>query len=127
MRIIEAILFEPVGCLAEFPADEFNEAAVRLFGRRKSATRSGSRSYWHLLNLSEAGNNKLDAAALELQAVGGSTLYEDVVPALSELKALGMTQIIASSLSTDAVNRFLEKFSLSEFFSDVWTRDNAGD
>ena len=47
MRMIEAILFEPVGCLAEFPVDEFNEAAVRLFGRRKSATRSGSRSYWH--------------------------------------------------------------------------------
>ncbi len=60
MQIIEAILFEPVGCLAEFPSEEFNEVAVRLFKRRKKASKSGSRSYWHLLNLIQDTDKKVD-------------------------------------------------------------------
>ncbi|PYS46995.1 MAG: hypothetical protein DMG13_28895 [Acidobacteria bacterium] len=132
MRIIEGVLFEPVGCLAEFPADEFNEIAARLFGRRKSASKSGSRSYWHLLNLIQAADRKLDASArkiletLEVQAVDGASSYDDVMPALSELKAMGIKQVVTSSLSQMAVMRFLEKFVLNDFFSEVWNRDNAG-
>ncbi len=61
MQAIEAILFEPVGCLAEFPAEPFNEIA----GRRKSATRSGSRAYWHLLNLMHAGRETMEGRELE--------------------------------------------------------------
>src|SRR2546426_1125966 len=60
MRIIEAILFQPVGCLAEFQPEEFNEIAFRLFDRRKRAGRSGSLSYWHLLNVWERADKKLD-------------------------------------------------------------------
>jgi len=131
MRTIEGILFEPVGCLAEFPSDEFNEIAFRLYGRRKSQSKSGSRSYWHLLNLMQMADRNLDASErdileiLEFQAVDAASAYEDVVPALTELKAMGIKQVIASSLSHAAITRFLEKFSLSEFFSAISSRDNA--
>src|SRR3990167_1907664 len=120
MQIIEGILFEPVGCLAEFPSDQFLEIAAHLFGRRKKAGQSGSRSYWQLLNLIQGANKKLDESerqlveALELQAVAGASLYEDVVPALSELRAMGLKLLIASSLSSTAITRFLERYFLSE-------------
>src|SRR5260370_22063542 len=64
--------------------------------------------------------------ASELQAVDGASVYEDVVPALSELKTMGIRLVIASSLSGAAVMRFLEKRALGDFFDGVWTRDNAG-
>ena len=51
MQTIEGLLFEPVGCLAEFPSAPFHEIAVSLFGRKGNASPSGSRAYWHLLNL----------------------------------------------------------------------------
>jgi phosphoglycolate phosphatase-like HAD superfamily hydrolase len=83
MQIIEAILFDPAGCLAEFP--------------------DGSRI----------------------------TLYEDVVPALAELKQMGIRLFIASSLPGAVVKRFLEDYCLTGFFTGVWTgawtRDNAID
>ena len=132
MQIIDAVLFEPVGCLAEFPSEQFLEIAARLFGRRKKASQSGSRSYWHLLNLMERANRELDgsekqlAEALEIQAVDAANAYEDVVPALAELKAMGIQLLIASSLSSAAITYFLERFSLNEFFSAAWTRDSAG-
>ena len=132
MQIIEGVLFEPVGCLAEFPAEPFHEIAARLFGRRKKPSTSGSRSYWHLLNLMQAANRTLDASeknmveGFEVQAVDAASAYDDVVPALSELKAMGIRLCIASSLSSTAIARFLERYSLHEFYSAVWSRDNAG-
>jgi phosphoglycolate phosphatase-like HAD superfamily hydrolase len=39
---------------------------------------------------------------------------------------MDITLVIGSSLSSAAASRFLEKFSLTEFFPAVWTRDNAG-
>jgi phosphoglycolate phosphatase-like HAD superfamily hydrolase len=125
MQIIEAILFEPVGCLAEFPAQPFNEIAAQCFGRKNKPSKSGSRAYWHLLNLMEAAGNQ-SAEALELQAVEEASPYEDVIPALSELKAMGIHLILASSLSTAAITRFVAKSGLDECFSAIWTRDNAG-
>jgi beta-phosphoglucomutase-like phosphatase (HAD superfamily) len=132
MHIIEGVLFEPVGCLAEFSPEPFHEIAARLFGRRKKASTSGSRSYWHLLNLMQAADRTLDASekaiveGLELQAVDAASAYEDVGPALSELKAMGIPLFLASSLSHTAIARFLERYSLRAFFSAVWSRDNAG-
>lgn len=132
MRIIKAVLFEPVGCLAEFPAKEFNEIAASLFDLKERASKSGSEAYWQLLDLMQKSGNKLNATEtkiaedLELQAIESVHLYEDVAPALSELKAMSIKLLIASSLSATAVSRFLEKFSLNDFFSAVWTRDNAG-
>ena len=132
MQSIEGILFEPVGCLAEFPSEQFLEIAVQVFDRRKKASQSGSRSYWHLLNLIEAANQKLDESnkqlieALEVQAVAAASAYEDVVPALSELKAMGVKLFIASSLSNAAIAHFLERNFLNGFFTAVWSRDNAG-
>jgi phosphoglycolate phosphatase-like HAD superfamily hydrolase len=132
MRVIRAVLVEPVGCLAEFPSEEFNEIAGALLGSGAPPAESGSDAYWQLLDLIEQNENGLAASnaaiaeELELQAVDRVHLYEDVAPALAALKAMDITLVIASSLSTPAVSRFLEKFSLTPFFSGVWTRDNAG-
>ncbi len=125
MQPVEAILFEPVGCLAEFPAEPFNEIAARLFGRKRKPSRSASRSYWHLLNLMEAAGtfDAGEAEALELEAVEAASVYEDVAPALAELNALGVRVVLASSLSQRAVARFAEK---CPGFPSVWSRDTAG-
>jgi len=132
MQSIEGILFEPVGCLAEFPAEPFHEIAGRLFGGRKKTSKSGSRSYWHLLNLIEAADRKMDQSerelveSLEVQAVDGASVYDDVVPALSELKAMGIRLWLTSSLSNVAVTHFLGRWIPREVFDGVWSRDTAG-
>lgn len=132
MQIIKGILLEPVGCLAEFPSGPFHEIAARLFGKKGKASGSGSRSYWHLLNLIEAAERPMDqthqdlVTALEAEAVAGASVYEDVVPALGELAAMGVHLAIASSLGHDAVAGFLKANSLSEFVSGAWNRDNSG-
>jgi phosphoglycolate phosphatase-like HAD superfamily hydrolase len=132
MQTIKGILFEPVGCLAEFPAEPFLEIAARSSGRTKQTSKSGSRAYWHLLNLMEKplphGLGSATASGLfelEIEAVEGAILYEDAIPALAELKAMEIELLIASSLSSTAIVRFLEKACLREYFSSVWTRDNA--
>jgi beta-phosphoglucomutase-like phosphatase (HAD superfamily) len=151
----ETILFEPVGCLAEFPVEPFQEIAARFFHRKRQPSKSASRSYWHLLNLMEAaaladargsvspatsasaseprppgsGRWRTSAGgleALEVQAVDYASLYEDVRPALAELKTMGVGLVIASSLCGAAIARFLEVHQLEEFFLRVWSRDNAG-
>jgi len=130
MRNIDGILLEPVGCLAEFPPGPFHEIAVRFFDRKKpgrkgKASQSGSRSYWRLLKLIGDSSPPV-AEELEIEAVNAASVYEDIVPALAELKAMGVHLSIASSLSGAAIRRFLEKHSLGEFFAAVWDRDNAG-
>jgi len=62
--------------------------------------------------------------ALEIQAVDGANLYADVLPALSELKGMGIKLFIASSLSSAAVAHFLAKCCPHDF-DGVWSRDNA--
>jgi phosphoglycolate phosphatase-like HAD superfamily hydrolase len=132
MRLIKAVVFEPVGCLAEFPAKPFNEIATRLFEQHETSNASGSEAYWELLDLIHHSGRTLDASEtqiveeLEVQAVDSVQLYEDVVPALLELKSMGIKLLIASSLSAAAVSRFLVRFSLDDFFSAVWTRENSG-
>ncbi len=131
MQTIHAVLFEPVGCLAEFPALEFDQIAARLFGKT-SINSSGSEAYWQVLALIEKSGGKLNppdreiAEQLEVQAVNQVELYEDVVPALSELKNMSIRLLIASSLSGAAIRRFLERFALQDLFSAVWNRDSAG-
>jgi len=130
MQSIQGLLLEPVGCLAEFPPGPFHEIAVRLFGRKGKASSSGSRSYWHLLNLigemSSPPSLEKVSEALEIEAVNAASVYEDIVPALRELKAMDVHLSIVSSLSDAAITRFLKKHSLHEFFAAVWNRDNAG-
>jgi phosphoglycolate phosphatase-like HAD superfamily hydrolase len=131
MQPIEGIFFEPVGCLAEFPAGPFVELAFRLFNRKRKSSPSGSRAYWHLLNLLEANLDQLDGSEgklleeLETQAVAAAAVYEDVAPALSQLREMGVKLFISSSLSGAATKCFLDRHSLNEFFSAVWTRDNS--
>jgi phosphoglycolate phosphatase-like HAD superfamily hydrolase len=132
MQPIEALLLEPVGCLAEFPSAPFHEIAVRLFGRKRKTSSSASRTYWHLLNLIDDMDTPFDeekksiAEALEVEAVDAANIYEDVVPALAELKSMGTRLFVASSLSRRAVSRFVERNSLGDFLSGVCARDDAG-
>jgi phosphoglycolate phosphatase-like HAD superfamily hydrolase len=128
MQIIDAVLFEPVGCLAEFPAREFDEIAARLF-QKTAIHSSGSEAFWKLLDLLE--NRTLSPSEqklteeLEVQAVNQIELYEDVLPALSELQGMGIQLFLASSLSGTAMSRFLERFPLRRFFSAIWDRSSA--
>jgi phosphoglycolate phosphatase-like HAD superfamily hydrolase len=132
MPIIEGILFDPVGCLAEFTPEEFDAIAARVFGQQSVASKSGSQAYWALLNLMDISGRQLTARDraivddYEIQAASRARGYEDVIPALSELNDLGIRLILASSLSAIAVARFLERFSLDAAFADVWSRDTAG-
>src|SRR6266851_6831418 len=124
MQTIQGLLLDPVGCLAEFPSGPFHEIADRVFGRKMPgrkgpASPSGSRSYWHLLNLMEAetplkGERRNIAEALEADAVAGASLYEDVLPVLAELRTMGIRLLIASSLSRTSVTSFVERGSLGE-------------
>jgi beta-phosphoglucomutase-like phosphatase (HAD superfamily) len=123
METIEAVLLEPVGCLAEFPAGPFLEIAARLSGR-KQTSRSGSRAYWHLLNLMEASGCP-SIERYEIEAVEAAVIYEDVSPALSQLKAMGVRRIIASSFCNAAIARFLERCPDLEV-DGIWNRDTAG-
>ena len=131
MEVIEGILIEPVGCLAEFPSGPFLELAFRLFNRKRKASQSGSRAYWHLLNLVQSAGTKLEESekklveTLELEAVAAANVYEDVVPALAELNGMGIKLFIATSLSGAATKCFLERHSLSEFFSGSWSSENS--
>src|SRR5262245_28244528 len=131
MRHITTVVIEPVGCLAEFPPMEFDAIAARLFNQ-ESGLGSGSEAYWALLNLMQSSEAELapadrqTAERLEIEAVDQVELYEDVTPALAELRAMGITPVVASSLSGAAIGRFLERFALRDLFAGVWTRDSAG-
>jgi phosphoglycolate phosphatase-like HAD superfamily hydrolase len=132
MQNIEALLLEPVGCLAEFPSGPFHEIAVQLFGRKRKAGASASAIYWYVLNLIDSARRPLDAEkkrlaeTLEVEAVDAASMYEDVVPALAELKSMGIRLFVATSLSRKAASRFIERNSLGELLSGVCTRDDAG-
>jgi len=132
MQTIEALLLEPVGCLAEFPSAPFHGIALRLFGRKRKAGSSASQAYWYLLNLIAAAKTSFDAGEksaaedLEVEAVDAASIYEDVAPALAELKSMGIRLFVASSLSRRAASRFIERNALGEFLSGVRTRDDAG-
>jgi len=131
MHTIHAVLVEPVGCLAEFPAKEFDEIAARFFGDT-STHDSGSEAFWRSLDLLDRSGSSLEPAKetiareLEIQAIDQVELYEDVRPALSQLKEVRIQLLLASSLSNRAARRFLERFSLEEVFTAVWDRDSAG-
>jgi beta-phosphoglucomutase-like phosphatase (HAD superfamily) len=129
---IKAVLFEPVGCLAEFRADEFNAAAAQLFAATADAASTGSQAYWRLMGLVEQQPDALTAESLarlqdlELRAVEHADLYPDVGPALAELRDLGVATILVSSLSRAAIDRFIARFSLSDLFAGAIARDEAG-
>lgn len=131
MQRIDAILFEPVGCLAEFPVEPFMQILTRVFGQTELDIRSAGTAYWQILSLMEGAYGKMANAdakfieTLEIEAVEAANVYEDVIPALSELKTMKISLAIASSLSDKAVNRFIQKASLKDLFSSVSTRDSS--
>jgi phosphoglycolate phosphatase-like HAD superfamily hydrolase len=96
----------------------------------QSTASSASDAYWKVLGLLEgaAGANRIDdiyLTAQECAAVAGINIFEDVVPALAELQALGVKLVIASSLSAAAVDQFLSR-GLAPYFSPVSSRHSAG-
>src|SRR4051812_4413992 len=109
-------MFEPIGCLAEFRAEEFDRAAQELFGAATDASGGGSQAYWRVLGYLEQ-NSALAAPArarleaLELAAVERAELYEDVGPALEKLRATGVSAHLVASLSRPALARFVERFA----------------
>jgi beta-phosphoglucomutase-like phosphatase (HAD superfamily) len=130
VEAIKAVLFEPVGCLAEFRPDEFLSAAADLFGADPNPEATGSQAYWRLLGLMEqraaSAEMLLRLAQLELQAVEHAELYEDVRWSLEGLKALGVATILATSLSRPAVARFIERHALADLLAGAVSRDEAG-
>jgi beta-phosphoglucomutase-like phosphatase (HAD superfamily) len=76
---------------------------------------------------------RIEAIILELAGclaefspgVENARLYEDVVPALVELRAMGVRLIVTSPLSAVAIERFLEIHRLNKFFAAVWSRDDV--
>jgi beta-phosphoglucomutase-like phosphatase (HAD superfamily) len=132
MQHVEGILFEPVGCLAEFPPEPFQEISATFYGRKGKASKSGSRSYWHLLNLMEAANGSLSDAALqavselEREAASNAHIYEDVLPALKQLAEMDLKLLLASSLSSAALEHFRERLAPAHIsFASVTSRDDA--
>ena len=132
MDSIKAVLFEPVGCLAEFRPDDFDSAASDLFGASPDPAATGSQAYWRLLGLIEQRQGAIPIEGLvrlqelELRAVVQAELYEDVRPSLEELKALGVAAYLVSSLSRPAVARFIERHALADLLAGSITRDEAG-
>src|SRR5262245_5173786 len=131
MEPIEAILFEPVGSLAEFTAEDFDAIAERVFACAPAKARSGSKAYWDVVSLLHTEGARLTAreramvVEYEIQAVERVHAYEDVAPAIAQLNDLRIRSIVASSLSGAAVARFLERASLANLFAEVWSRDAA--
>jgi beta-phosphoglucomutase-like phosphatase (HAD superfamily) len=130
VEVIKVVLLEPVGCLAEFRADEFESAAAELFGASHDTEATGSQAYWRLLGLMEqravSADSLLRLQALELQAVEHAELYEDVRFCLEELKSLGVAAFLVSSLSRAAMARFIERHGLADLIAGSVTRDEAG-
>jgi beta-phosphoglucomutase-like phosphatase (HAD superfamily) len=136
MQAVDAILFEPVGALAEFPAAPFQSVAARVFARSPAAEAQGgvggSIAYWDVLDLLASCDRPLrpdehaTIDAGELEAVDGAFVYDDAGPALAELAGLGVRLIVASSLSENALSRFLDRAAWSAVFHDRWSRDAAG-
>ena len=131
MDAIAAVMFEPVGCLAEFRAEEFDAASSELCSASGAASATGSQAYWRLLELLNPSYGTLDAPActrleeLELAAVERAELYEDVGGALDKLRTAGVKFQLVSSLSQRALARFTERFSLGDMFAGVTGREDA--
>jgi phosphoglycolate phosphatase-like HAD superfamily hydrolase len=131
VEVIAAVLFEPVGCLAEFRADEFDHSVRALFDATAEATSNGSQAYWRLLGLLNEANPDMIAHVrtqleeFELAAVEHADGYEDVVPALEKLRSAGVGAYLATSLSRRAVTRFTERFALSHLLAGSISRDEA--
>lgn len=135
MKAVQAVLFEPVGCLAEFAAAEFDDAAAEIFAAADISTQdsglAGSRAYWRLMGLIEPTYHRLAAPLLarleacDIAAVERAELYEDVKPSLERLRSAGTAAYIASSLSRAAVTRFVGRFSLEALFAGIVAREDA--
>ncbi|MEP7310893.1 MAG: HAD family hydrolase [Acidobacteriota bacterium] len=136
VQAVDAILFELVGALAEFPAAPFQAAAARVFARSPAAETQGSvggsRAYWDLLDQLASCDRPLlpeERAIIDVcenEAVEAAFVYDDAAPALNELAGLGVRLIVASSLSENALSRFLDRTGWRALFHDRWSRDAAG-
>jgi beta-phosphoglucomutase-like phosphatase (HAD superfamily) len=132
VRAVDAILFDPVGALAEFPPGPFGAVSVSIFSQAPPDSVNGSAAYWHLVDLLASRGHELrleDRMAIEaaeLEAADAALVYDDAGPALQELSGLGVRLVAASSLSARALSRVLRAPALNGRFPDRWSRDDAG-
>jgi phosphoglycolate phosphatase-like HAD superfamily hydrolase len=128
---IAAVMFEPVGCLAEFRAEEFDVAAREVFGSTEDIAATGSLAYWRLLGLIDRDGGAIVSAKvarleeLELAAVEHAELYEDVRPSLEKLREIGVNAHLVSSLSRRALVRFIARFDLADLFAGSVAREES--
>jgi phosphoglycolate phosphatase-like HAD superfamily hydrolase len=127
---IKVVLLEPVGCLAEFRADEFDAAARELLGAgaEVEASSSGAQAYWRLVDMigqRESGVAKERLESLETAAVELADLYEDVLPSLEKLRKGGVEIYLVSSLSRAALTHFIGRHGLASMISGSVSRDDA--
>ncbi len=61
MQIINAILFDPVGSLAEFPPWPFEAIATEVFEHALTGGMSGNQAYWDVLNPLEGRGRPLES------------------------------------------------------------------
>src|SRR5207249_2967996 len=97
MQTTHGILFEPVGCLAEFSPEPFNEMAALVSGRRSKASRSASRTYWYLLNLLETTGMRLsesDVSRIEGLEPEHAMFLTDTGDGLQVANNLGLNSIL---------------------------------
>jgi beta-phosphoglucomutase-like phosphatase (HAD superfamily) len=130
VQSIKAVLIEPVGCLAEFTREPFDQAGAELFGLPAEPGATGSQAYWRLIRHMEHRAVSPEVlsrlTAFELRAANEAELYDDVRSSLAALAPIGIGVILTSSLSRAAVTRFVERHALSNLFAGAVTRDEAG-
>src|SRR5260370_41422941 len=120
MDATRLLRYARVGGGADSGPDIFHGGAAALLGAGGATAATGSQAYWRLLGLMEQRQGAIPIEGLirlqelELRAVVQAELYEDVRPSLEELKALGVSAYLASSLSRPAGAHFLERLARAD-------------
>jgi phosphoglycolate phosphatase-like HAD superfamily hydrolase len=60
-----------------------------------------------------------------MAAIARAELYEDVAASLQQLRSMDVSAYLVSSLSRQAVDRFIARFALADIFAGSVTRDEA--
>ena len=120
MDTIKAVLFEPVGCLAEFRADELNNASAELFAVTDAAA-TGSQAYWRLLGLLAPRHAALSKAEWDrLQGFELEVISACVLGGVSLTGGIGsMAFVIAGVLIMGIVQNAMNLLNVPTFYQYV--------
>jgi phosphoglycolate phosphatase-like HAD superfamily hydrolase len=126
-------VIDPIGVLAEFNPSDFQEVGIIYNTHGNERFKEPFRSYWHLLARVQNSSPSLSAfdanqvKNFEFEAIANAKLYADAISSLKELQSRGVKLSIASCLSIDSLNEFLDVFSLRQFFLSVSGRESLND